>query len=331
MAWSSGFQEFHYKTSIVDEDCNEEKDMEQLMSVTDYIRRAGEANFWVLAIVSEVTIGEVTIGEVTIGEVTIGEVTIGELTIGELTAGGLTASEVTIGEVTAGAKISHEDLFRYTNGRFLVNEREQTAKRFVKCDLEALCDAVAASCSSYSSIVAVDKHEGGFSKAFVMTKADGTEVVAKIPCSFAGPPILTTACEVGILEYSKAYEVQTFLNNRSMHNALSVPGAFRELFLHCNEIFDVGPVPLQACLIDICENWSAYGFPGVAPFTFSTQEIAAHAVKFAEYKAWDKVQRATQQCLQTDAEGWFVPWVDLKRNEGKTKNSWTFMCKRHLG
>jgi hypothetical protein len=43
--------------------------------------------------------------------------------------------------------------------------------------------------------------EGGFSKAFLMRKANGTEVIAKIPCRIAGPPSLTTSSEVGVLEY----------------------------------------------------------------------------------------------------------------------------------
>lgn len=49
------------------------------------------------------------------------------------------------------------------------------------------------------------KMEGGFSKAFLMRKDNGSEVIAKIPCSIAGPPILTTAGEVGALEYSTSY------------------------------------------------------------------------------------------------------------------------------
>jgi hypothetical protein len=44
--------------------------------------------------------------------------------------------------------------------------------------------------------------EGGFSKVFLMKKENGSEVIAKIPCHIAGPPTLTTAGEVGALEYS---------------------------------------------------------------------------------------------------------------------------------
>lgn len=34
-----------------------------------------------------------------------------------------------------------------------------------------------------------------------MTRADGADVIAKIPCRISGPPGLTTAGEVGVLEY----------------------------------------------------------------------------------------------------------------------------------
>ncbi|KAJ5368331.1 uncharacterized protein N7496_008091 [Penicillium cataractarum] len=47
--------------------------------------------------------------------------------------------------------------------------------------------------------------EGGFSKAFLMKRANGTDVIAKIPCRIAGPPSLTTAGEVAVLEYVKRH------------------------------------------------------------------------------------------------------------------------------
>lgn len=47
--------------------------------------------------------------------------------------------------------------------------------------------------------------EGGFSKAFLIRKENGSEVIAKILCHIAGPPTLTTAGEVGALEYSTLY------------------------------------------------------------------------------------------------------------------------------
>lgn len=102
-----------------------------------------------------------------------------------------------------GKPITREDLFTYTNGHFLVDEEFQRSRRYVRFDLDALCKTVAASTAGgdTSPIIAIEKMEGGFSKAFLMRKANGAEVIAKIPCRIAGPLSLTTAGEVGVLEY----------------------------------------------------------------------------------------------------------------------------------
>jgi hypothetical protein len=98
--------------------------------------------------------------------------------------------------------IAREDFFNYTNGHFLVNEEYQLSRRHVRFDLDKLCTAVtAATGGDCSPVIAIDKMEGGFSKALLMQKADGTQFIAKIPCRVAGPPSLTTAGEVGVLEY----------------------------------------------------------------------------------------------------------------------------------
>lgn len=52
-----------------------------------------------------------------------------------------------------------------------------------------------------SPITTIEKMEGGFSKALLMRKQNGKEVIAKIPCRIAGPACLTTASEVGVMEY----------------------------------------------------------------------------------------------------------------------------------
>lgn len=43
--------------------------------------------------------------------------------------------------------------------------------------------------------------EGGFCKALLMRKADGTEVVAKLPSRVVGPARNSTASEVATLKY----------------------------------------------------------------------------------------------------------------------------------
>ncbi|EGD84494.2 uncharacterized protein TERG_00772 [Trichophyton rubrum CBS 118892] len=47
----------------------------------------------------------------------------------------------------------------------------------------------------------MEKVEGGFHKALLMTLENGTEVVAKIPCPNAGLPMLSTASEAAVLEF----------------------------------------------------------------------------------------------------------------------------------
>lgn len=101
-----------------------------------------------------------------------------------------------------------EDLFAYTNGHFLADEEHQFSRRYVRFDLDALCNTAATAGGDSSRVIAIDKMEGGFSKAFLMKRADGTEVIAKIPCRMAGPPSLTTAGEVGVMEYGMWFLLQ---------------------------------------------------------------------------------------------------------------------------
>ncbi|KAJ5573480.1 uncharacterized protein N7459_007907, partial [Penicillium hispanicum] len=94
-----------------------------------------------------------------------------------------------------------EDLFRYTSGRWLVDEKAQQQLRYVKFDLDRLCRLAAAHFGDARKCVRVVKLEGSFNKALLLTMDDGNEVVAKIPCPNAGPPSLTTASEVATLKF----------------------------------------------------------------------------------------------------------------------------------
>ncbi|KDB21349.1 hypothetical protein H109_06715 [Trichophyton interdigitale MR816] len=104
-----------------------------------------------------------------------------------------------------GKPITKDKLFEYTNGGFLVNEKFQLSRRYVQFNLDALCDFAATSRGQPSPVRAVEKIEGGFSKALLMKREDGTEVVAKIPCRNSGPAVYTTESEVGILKYVKQH------------------------------------------------------------------------------------------------------------------------------
>lgn len=118
---------------------------------------------------------------------------------------------------------------------------------------------------------------------------------------------------------AKAYEISTYLENRAAHNAMNVPRVLRELFIRCGEVSDVGVIPLRACLIEIFQNWSDLGFSGQCPFSFTEEDIHLHERQFIEYQAWNEVQQLAQECLDTDAEGWVAPQLDImeKRRQNK--------------
>ncbi|KAF2454103.1 kinase-like domain-containing protein [Lineolata rhizophorae] len=94
-------------------------------------------------------------------------------------------------------------LFRYTSGRWLWNEREQLESRHRRFDIPSLqqvaCRAVGATqCVSLEKI-----GEGNYNKAYRLVMKDGQKVIAKIPHPNAGPPMLTTASEVAMMEFAR--------------------------------------------------------------------------------------------------------------------------------
>ncbi|KAI4263399.1 MAG: hypothetical protein L6R42_001448 [Xanthoria sp. 1 TBL-2021] len=99
-----------------------------------------------------------------------------------------------------GAEISERDLFDYTNGRFLNDEKHQLSKRRVEFNLSNLCNE-AVSVANGSPVRKIEKMEGGFSKALVITMENGKEVVAKLPCPNAGRAMYSTASEAAVLQY----------------------------------------------------------------------------------------------------------------------------------
>ncbi|OQD61137.1 hypothetical protein PENPOL_c018G10343 [Penicillium polonicum] len=492
---------------------------------------------------------------------------------------------------------SREELFVYTNGRFLVDEKHQLDRRYVKFDLDALCSTAATVGGKSSPITAIEKMEGGFSKVLLMQKENGTEVIAKIPCRIAGPAVLTTECEVGVLEFlrkntsipvprvlswssdssnavgveyiimkkasgvqlfrvwekmpkterpplirglarlearlsairfpasgglylrnktnildctpldkdidptgsfcigpscdrayqtegietpdtpdvhdtgpwntisalgisiakrelsrlsnghltnhahfyrgsveectqllettirlmtrldaniilsrvsqptlwhtdlhmgnifvspdepsrivsfidlqgmlvlpaflqarwpiflkpwqeseyvggpvqvklpddfdqldeegkkaalnvweqdmlAKTYEIATYLENRPAYTAMNVPRVFRELFVRCGEVSEMGVLPLRECLKEISQSWSDLGFSGECPFSFTEEDIEIHERQFAGYEDWHQVQALTRGCLDTDVEGWISPQLDFENTRNLNK------------
>ncbi|KAL9027983.1 MAG: hypothetical protein Q9196_003584 [Gyalolechia fulgens] len=99
-----------------------------------------------------------------------------------------------------GKPITEDEVFEYTNGHFLVDEKQQLQKRYIKFNLQKLCDVVSSVTANQSSVCKIEKFEGGFSKALLMTTEDGTEVVAKIPGPTAGRAIIGADTQYGTVK-----------------------------------------------------------------------------------------------------------------------------------
>lgn len=98
---------------------------------------------------------------------------------------------------------NNDGFYRYTGGRWLFNEAEQLADRFVKFNTTELVRIATASLGcGPSACVGVQKlPEGNYNKAFLINLRDGRQVVAKVPNPNAGLPFCTTASEVATMGF----------------------------------------------------------------------------------------------------------------------------------
>ncbi|KAH3007743.1 hypothetical protein KXW60_002666 [Aspergillus fumigatus] len=132
-------------------------------------------------------------------------------------------------------------------------------------------------------------------------------------------------------KWAKAYEVSTYLEDRFAYDAMNVPRVFRELFIRCAEVSEVGVVPLRACLIEMFQNWSGLGFTGQCPLSFTEEEIKTHERQFTEYEAWHEVRRLAWECLDTDAEGWIAPQLDITEKRRQNRALLSTFLERTAG
>lgn len=96
---------------------------------------------------------------------------------------------------------ANDEFFKFTRGRFVVEEGANLQKREVKFDIAKLA-GVAADSIDAARCIAIKKYpDGMFNKAFLMTMEDGREVVAKVPNPNAGLPHFTTASEVATMDF----------------------------------------------------------------------------------------------------------------------------------
>lgn len=94
-----------------------------------------------------------------------------------------------------------EQLYKYTGGRWLWNEKEQFARRYVEFDLSGLAHVSTQALGACDCVSVTKLPEGNFSKTFLVTMDDGRELVAKLPNPNAGRPHLTTASEAATMDY----------------------------------------------------------------------------------------------------------------------------------
>lgn len=96
---------------------------------------------------------------------------------------------------------AREEFFKFTRGRFVVDEKQQMELRKVKFDMNQLaCEAAKAT----GSRECVDIHkfpDGLNNKAFNFIMEDGKEIVGKVPNPCAGIPHYTTASEVATMDF----------------------------------------------------------------------------------------------------------------------------------
>jgi hypothetical protein len=96
---------------------------------------------------------------------------------------------------------SSSDFYGYTSGRWLWNEKEEFAGRYLKFNIPELKRAAAEAIGSTSCVQIEKLDEGSYNKVFLMTMEDGRDVIAKLPNPNAGRPHFSTASEVATMDY----------------------------------------------------------------------------------------------------------------------------------
>lgn len=97
---------------------------------------------------------------------------------------------------------SNHDLFNYTSGRFLYNERLRLEERYVKFEPEAMKTVLENETNlSRGRLTHLYKlAEGGFNRVFSAVFEDESHLIVKIPYPLTVPKKLTTASEVATLD-----------------------------------------------------------------------------------------------------------------------------------
>jgi hypothetical protein len=94
-----------------------------------------------------------------------------------------------------------EDLYNYTRGRFICNEKHEMSQRHVRFNVNELAHCAAEAVGAKACVSVVKYPEGMYNKSMLFTMDDGSQVVAKVPNPNAGLPHFTTASEVATMDF----------------------------------------------------------------------------------------------------------------------------------
>jgi hypothetical protein len=104
---------------------------------------------------------------------------------------------------------SRNEFFKFTRGRFMLDEDENLRKREIVFDMNELAKVAADSVGAARCVDVRKFTDGMFNKAFLMLMDDGQEVVAKVPNPNAGRAHYTTASEVATMDFVGVLELMS--------------------------------------------------------------------------------------------------------------------------
>lgn len=102
---------------------------------------------------------------------------------------------------TAYSRHGFHALNHFTSGRWLWNEKQQLACRYLNFNLSALLQIASFAIGSKSCTRVLKISEGQYNKVFQINMDDGQETIAKLPSPNAGRPHATTASEVATMDF----------------------------------------------------------------------------------------------------------------------------------
>ncbi|KAL2872274.1 uncharacterized protein BJX67DRAFT_368997 [Aspergillus lucknowensis] len=226
-----------------------------------------------------------------------------------------------------------------------VNEKRDVSKRYAKFDLEALRAVVSSLPSVSSPISSIDKLEGGFNRALLMTAENGKEIIAKIPCPRVVPAEYSTASEaastptriVGIIDWqfssilpafmqvqwpgredktllSKCYEAALAMNHLDSYSTVAdVHPVIPHFLSSTKNTWKHGILALRDSLIRIFKNWHQIRPKELRPYQITKDKLLTHRRELSWHRDRHELKEYTQVLLQTDDDGWISPQFDFDR------------------